>query len=212
VVPALEVPSLTLKAIRAAISIPSIFDFYGLASLPCIKQFQAEKNPAYDFIQIFIQGDLASYRAFVKNHSTWLSENGTCQDTCANADIDEAKAERKARLMTVASLANTPSRTLSYSTISSTLEIPPEDVELWLIDVIRAGLVEGKLSQARQELLVHRTTCRAFGREQWEELDSRLEQWKVAIENVLASDQVATLKEQEKQEGVVNGTVGKPST
>jgi translation initiation factor 3 subunit M len=125
-------------------------------------------------------------------------------------DIDSSKAERKIRLLTLATLSNTPSRTLSYSKIASSLEIPNGDVELWLIDVIRAGLVEGKLSQARQELLVHKSTYRTFGKEEWEELDSRLEDWKVALEAVLASDQIAALREQEQQqpptETVMNGT------
>jgi translation initiation factor 3 subunit M len=97
---------------------------------------------------------------------------------------------------------------LSYSKIASSLDIPKEEVEVWLIDVIRAGLVEGKLSQARQELLVHRSTYRTFGKEEWEELDSRLEDWKVALEGVLASDQIAALREQEQPQtsAVVNGT------
>lgn len=126
----------------------------------------------------------------------------------ANLDIDQSKAERKIRLLTLATLSNTPSRTLSYSKIASSLDIPKEDVEVWLIDVIRAGLVEGKLSQARQELLVHRSTYRTFGKEEWEELDSRLEDWKVALEGVLASDQIAALREQEqpKTSAVINGT------
>jgi translation initiation factor 3 subunit M len=124
-------------------------------------------------------------------------------------DIDASKAERKARLLTLVSLANTPSRTLSYAKIATCLDIPHEDVELWLIDVIRAGLVEGKLSQARQELLVHRSTYRTFGKEEWEELDARLDEWKVALEGVLASDQIAALKEQEhqQQQGVATTTV-----
>lgn len=75
--------------------------------------------------------------------------------------------------------------------------------------MIRAGLVEGKLSQARQELLVHRSTYRTFGKEEWEELDARLDEWKVALEGVLASDQIAALKEQEhqQQQGVSTTTV-----
>ena len=78
---------------------------------------------------------------------------------------------------------------------------------MWLIDVIRAGLVEGKLSQARQELLVHRSKYRTFGKAEWEELDSRLEDWKIALEQVLASDQIAALREQEQSTTtVVNGT------
>ena len=95
---------------------------------------------------------------------------------------------------------------MSFTKIASALDIQQDDVELWLIDVIRAGLVEGKLSQARQELLVHRSTYRTFGREEWEDLYSRLEDWKVALGGVLASDQVAALREQEHPKGVVNGT------
>jgi translation initiation factor 3 subunit M len=71
-------------------------------------------------------------------------------------------------------------------------------------------LVEGKLSQARQELLVHRSTYRTFGKDEWEELDARLEDWKVALEQVLASEQIAVLREQEQPTTTtttaVNGT------
>jgi hypothetical protein len=122
------------------------------------------------------------------------------------SDIDESKAERKIRLLTLATLSNTPSRTLSYTKIASSLDISQEDVELWLIDVIRAGLVEGKLSQARQELLVHRSTYRTFGKAEWKDLYSRLDDWKVALEGVLASDQVTALREQEQSPTATNGT------
>jgi translation initiation factor 3 subunit M len=199
VAPSSDAAGLAIKTIRTAISLPQIFDLQDLAALPIIQQFQKEKNPAYDFLQIFLKGDLETYRTFVKSHPTWLSDNRILLSLAKLiTDIDESKAERKFRLLTLATLSNTPSRTLSYSKIASSLDIPQEDVEIWLIDVIRAGLVEGKLSQARQELLVHRSTYRTFGRQEWEELDSRLEDWKIALEGVLASDQVAALKEQEQ--------------
>ena len=125
-------------------------------------------------------------------------------------DIDASKAERKIRLLTLAILSNTPSRTLPYTKIASALAIPASDVELWLIDVIRAGLVEGKLSQARQELLVHRSMYRSFGREGWEEIEARLEDWRIALEGVLGGEQAAALKGQELQGGhqQINGASG----
>jgi hypothetical protein len=64
-----------MKAIRTAISLPQIFDLQELASLPAVQQFQKDKNPAYDFLQIFLAGDLESYRTFIKSHPTWLSDN-----------------------------------------------------------------------------------------------------------------------------------------
>ena len=203
-----EANGLVMKAIRAAISLPQVFDFQQLVSLPSVQQFQKDKNPAYDFLQIFLTGNLESYRTFIKSHPSWLADNRS-PFQCAELtiDMDASKAERKIRLLTLATLSNTPTRTLPYSKIASSLDIPNDDVELWLIDIIRAGLVEGKLSQARQELLVHRSTYRTFGKEEWEELDSRLEDWKVALEQVLASEQIAVLREQEQPTTTaVNGT------
>jgi translation initiation factor 3 subunit M len=202
-----------MKAIRTAVSLPNIFDLQALVSLPSLEQFQKENNPAYDFLQIFLKGDLGSYRAFNQSHPTWMADNRIIPFSIAShcADFDSPKAERKIRLLTLASLANTPSRTLSYAKISESLDIPKEDVEVWLIDIIRAGLVEGKLSQARQELLVHRSTYRTFGREEWEELESRLEDWRVALEAILTSGHIAALREHEQgaatvmSQSIVNG-------
>jgi translation initiation factor 3 subunit M len=206
VAPSSEATALTIKTLRAAISIPNIFDFQELASLSCVQQFQKEKNPAYDFLQVFLTGDLETYRTFIKSHPSWLSDNRIFPIILTNIDIDESKAERKIRLLTLATLSNTPSRTLPYSKIVSSLDIPEDDVEVWLIDIIRAGLVEGKLSQARRELLVHRSTYRTFGRSEWEDLEARLEDWKVALEGILASDQIAALKEQEQPQQAAAAT------
>ena len=90
------------------------------------------------------------------------------------------------RLLTLASLAaSTPSRELEYKRISKALQVPPEDVEMWVIDVIRAGLVEGKLSQQKQVFLVHKTTYRVFGEKQWREVATRLDTWKESLRSVL---------------------------
>ena len=72
-----DAAGLVMKAIRAAISLPQIFDFQQLVSLPSIQQFRKDKNAAYDFLQIFLTGDLESYRTFTKSHPTWLTDNCT---------------------------------------------------------------------------------------------------------------------------------------
>jgi hypothetical protein len=67
--------ALIIKTIQAAISLPQIYDLEELASLPPVRQFQADKNPAYDFLQVFLTGDLETYRTFVKSHPSWLADN-----------------------------------------------------------------------------------------------------------------------------------------
>jgi translation initiation factor 3 subunit M len=56
---------------------------------------------------------------------------------------------------------------------------------LTIIQVIRAGLLSGKLSQTTQTLHVTRSTARTFEREQWEALEKRLSAWKVGLASVL---------------------------
>jgi len=56
---------------------------------------------------------------------------------------------------------------------------------MWVIDVIRAGLVEGKLSQSNQTFLIHRSTYRVFGDNQWREVASRLDLWRNSLQGVL---------------------------
>lgn len=99
---------------------------------------------------------------------------------------DKAQLERKIRLLTLASLAfENVGRDLAYAKIAHALQIEPVAVERWVIDVVRAGLVSGKLSQTAQTLHVARATARTFERAQWEALEQRLLAWKAGLASVL---------------------------
>ena len=77
-------------------------------------------------------------------------------------------------------------------------------MEMWVIDVIRAGLVEGKLSQRERMFLIHRTTYRVFGEKQWREVATRLEQWRESlrgVREVISRERIAS-------EGKRDGDVG----
>ena len=100
-----------------------------------------------------------------------------------------AAAVHKIKLLTLSDLATATlmkDRTLAYTTIANAIGCAADEVEKWVIDVIRAGLVEGKMSQVRQLFLVHRGTNRQFGVAQWHLLDEKLEMWKKSLENVVA--------------------------
>ena len=76
VAPPADSRALVLKTIRVAVESPQVFDFEKLASLPAVEQLAKDKDPVYDFLQIFLVGDLESYRAFTVSHPTFLADNG----------------------------------------------------------------------------------------------------------------------------------------
>lgn len=99
------------------------------------------------------------------------------------------------------------------------LQVPSEDVEIWVIDTIRAGLVEGKLSQLNQVFLVHRCSYRVFGEKQWVEVQGRLDTWRASLEGVLGvvrGERERMVREREREgrevEGKVNGFGGGGNT
>ncbi|PBP28396.1 pci domain containing protein [Diplocarpon rosae] len=170
-----EAQTISLRALKAALLSDKHFDFHDLTSLPSI-QALSDSHPIYsELLDIFAEKELEDYNDFRDENESWIEDEG----------LDNSKLHRKMRLLTLASVAaSTNSRQLEYKRIIKALQIPPEDVEMWVIDVIRAGLIEGKLSQQKQVFLVHRTTYRVFGEKQWREVATRLDQWKESLRSV----------------------------
>lgn len=199
-----EAQHLSLRALKSALTHPSHFDFEDLNSLDSIIDLK-NSNPTYfELLEIFTSETLDEFNDFNENHSGWIEKE----------KLDTDALHRKMRLLTLCSLAASAhqTRSLPYSEIARALLVPAEDVEMWVIDVIRAGLVEGKLSQLNQTFLIHRCTYRVFGENQWREVDVRLNTWKNSLRGVLEvirqqKAEFAMQKDQEAREAEakVNG-------
>ena len=172
-----ESQSLSIRALKAALSYPSHFDFQDLTALDSIQALRNSHPTHYELLELFNAELLDDYNDFLTTHPDFLSSESLPEDVL----------ERKMRLLTLASIAaSSATRSLPYGQIASALQVPSGDVEMWVIDVIRAGLVEGKLSQLNKTFLIHRSTYRVFGEKQWVEVSGRLDTWRTSLEGVLA--------------------------
>ncbi|KAF9883184.1 hypothetical protein FE257_003871 [Aspergillus nanangensis] len=198
-IPASQVSSkdardLAIRALTSALTNPAVFDFTPLTASDAVQALRASDSTLFELLEIFTADTLDAYEDFVAASPLSGISGGVL------AESGEA-LQNKMRLLTLASLAaSTPSRSLPYATITSALRVPVEEVEKWVIDTIRAGLVEGKLSQLRSEFLVHRATYRVFGEKQWAEVQGRLMVWRRSLENVL--DVVRSERERFIREGL----------
>lgn len=191
---------------KAALVSPTHYDFHDLTSLPTIQALSDSHPIHFELLEIVSEKELEDYNDFNDEHDGFLEKE----------QLDNSKLHRKLRLLTLASLAaSTNSRELEYKRIAKALQIPSEDVEMWVIDVIRAGLVEGKLSQQKQMFLIHRTTYRVFGEKQWREVATRLDTWKESLRGVLdvvrrerQAAEVQKERENHEAEKKVNGMQG----
>lgn len=202
-----ESRKLSIQAIKAALNSPTHYDFEDLTSLDSVQALRNSDAAAYDLLDVFTANGLEDYIAFKSENSNFGQQLG----------LNDEVLTRKIRLLTLASLASTgttaQTRSLPYSAIASGLQIPEEEVEMWVIDVIRAGLVEGKLSQSTRTFLIHRSTYRVFGETQWREVAGRLDMWRNSLIGVLGvirqeKESMIAQKEQELRsvEAKANGS------
>ncbi|OBZ70215.1 Eukaryotic translation initiation factor 3 subunit M [Grifola frondosa] len=163
-----------IDAIAIALRLPSYFNFDELFRLDAV--IAAKDHELFSLLHIFLNDGLAEYKAWAESHAGAFSKY----------ELDPSQLQRKIRLLTLATLGfQNIGRDLPYSLIASGLQVEPSQVETWVIDVIRAGLLSGKLSQTTQTLHVTRATARSFEREEWELLGKRLQAWKSGLVGVL---------------------------
>ncbi|TEB30049.1 hypothetical protein FA13DRAFT_1764563 [Coprinellus micaceus] len=168
--------SAAAQLIADALRLPSTFDFDALFKLDAVIAVKTSDPELFSLLQVFLNGGLKEFEAWQAGKEGVLTKY----------NLDSTSLTRKIRLLTLASLASQHvGQNLAYTTISTALSIPVEETEKWTIDVIRAGLVWGKLSQNTQSLLVTRATPRKFEREEWELLEKRLVAWKEGLRSVL---------------------------
>ncbi|KAI9370486.1 hypothetical protein BJX61DRAFT_544567 [Aspergillus egyptiacus] len=177
---------LAVRALTSALTHPAVFDFTPLTAADAVQALRSSDPALFELLEIFTADTLDAYEDFIS--STPVAS--ILPDNALSPHADALQT--KIRLLTLASLAaaattttGPSARSLSYETIASSLRVPQDEVEKWVIDTIRAGLVEGKLSQLRSEFLVHRATYRVFGEKQWAEVQGRLMVWRRSLENVL---------------------------
>jgi len=103
----------------------------------------------------------------------WLGKN---KENLASLGLSESVISRKMRLLSLAALCSKNS-VIEFAAVAEALKINGDDIEAWVIDVIRAGLAEVKIDELNEKLIVSRSTHTEFGAQQWQELQKRLNGW-----------------------------------
>ncbi|GEM09034.1 PCI domain containing protein [Rhodotorula toruloides] len=114
-----------------------------------------------------------------------------------SSDLDRGALATKLRLIKLAHVcADRVGQSVSYDEIAKAVGVEAaaggdegEEVETFVIDAIRASLLQGRLSQPTQTLYITRVspTSSSFTSEQWKTVQARLEDWKGAVERIRGS-------------------------
>lgn len=172
------------KVVVKSISIPSHLRFVHLLNIPIIKKYlgyetentfppvlkslkEKDVPDLYKLLDIFIRGTYSDYVTFAKEKKSFLD---------SLSGLKEEDNLFKIRILTIASIATSielPGE-LEYSKIASTINVPEEEVEIWIINAIRAGLIDAKMDQLHKNSIITRAGYRQFSKNDWKLLEKKL--------------------------------------
>ncbi|EOA29510.1 hypothetical protein CARUB_v10013804mg [Capsella rubella] len=169
------------EAVRAVIEFvkaSSIFQC-DLLDLPAVAQLEkdAKYAPVYQLLKIFLTQRLNAYIEFQKANSDFLQSYELVDEDCVT----------KMRLLSLVDLASDESGKIPYASIKDTLEVHEEEVELWVVKAITAKLIDCKMDQMNQVVIVSRCSEREFGTKQWQSLRTKLANWRDNISNIITT-------------------------
>ncbi|KAJ1727918.1 hypothetical protein LPJ61_004323, partial [Coemansia biformis] len=155
-------------------NISAVCDVDALAGLASVQELHkaGKLGVAGEVLEQLLGSNYQQWQEYAKANEQKLQELG----------VDVGKAGDKMRLLTLASIAaDRLGSDVPFAEIAAAIDVDIEDVEVWIIDVVRAGLVQGKMNQVMCTLVPTRSTYRTFGDDQWRVLQSRLHQWKESL-------------------------------
>ncbi|VAH85606.1 eukaryotic translation initiation factor 3 subunit M-like [Triticum dicoccoides] len=158
-----------------------------LLDMPAVAQLEKDEKyqPVYELLKIFLTQRLESYLAFQTANSTLLQGYGLVHEECIT----------KMRLMSLLDLSVHCSGEIPYSAITKALEINDDEVEYWIVKAISSKILDCKVDQLNQLVIVSRHTARVFGMPQWQSLRSKLGVWRGNIANAINTIQANKVTE-----------------
>ncbi|XP_068657095.1 uncharacterized protein [Aristolochia californica] len=176
-----------VQAIIEFVKAPGMFQC-DLLEMPAVGQLEKDAKYAlvYQLLKIFLAQRLDAYLDFHAANSTLLKSYGLVHEDCI----------AKMRLMSLADLGMDESGEIPYAAIKDTLRITNDEVEFWIVKAISAKLLDCKMDQMNQTVIVGRCTERVFGMEHWNTLRSKLGIWRSNIANVISTIQTNKLTEE----------------
>uniref|UniRef100_A0A6M2DN17 Eukaryotic translation initiation factor 3 subunit M n=1 Tax=Xenopsylla cheopis TaxID=163159 RepID=A0A6M2DN17_XENCH len=154
-----------IKCVVTALADPNTFLLDPLLALKPVRFLEGDL--IHDLLTIFVSEKLQSYITFYQNHKEFVHSQG----------LNHEQNLQKMRLLSFMQLAETHSE-LSYAALQDELQITEEDVEPFIIQVLKTKLVRVRIDQASKKVFISSTMHRTFGRAQWQNLRDILLSWK----------------------------------
>ena len=150
-------------------------------------------------LTVFQEGTMLEYEQFISTHAKGGSKDndGAIATLFSQWGLDHKTCVRYMRILSLCTLA-IGQEVITYSEIRKALHLnddddeDKDDVESWVIAAVNSGLLQAKMDQLQEIVMIERCVVRQFDLIQWKNVQSKLVSYKEQVGTVLHA-----LKEQQ---------------
>ena len=189
------VKQVTINAIRDPVTL--FRDQRNLLSQTIVQQTLQKHDAALlALLTVFQEGTMSEYEQFISKHAgtdatAFFSQWG----------LDQAQCIRYMRILSLCTLA-IGQEVMTYGEIRKALHLNDEndndgdDVERWVIAAVNSGLLQAKMDQLQEIVMIERCVVRKFDLVQWKNVQSTLRSYKEQVGSVLNALKQQSIKKQ----------------
>merc|ERR1711963_89035 len=152
------------KCIVTCLADPNTFLMDHLLALKPVKFLEGEL--IHDLLSIFVSGKLSQYQQFYNNNTDFVQSLG----------LNHEGNMRKMRLLTFMQMCENH-KEMSFSVIQEEMQLDKDDVEEFIIDVLKTRAVRARMDQIQEKVIVSSTTFRTFSKHHWQVIRQHLSSW-----------------------------------
>eukprot|EP00009_Paramoeba_aestuarina_P004703 CAMPEP_0201506392 /NCGR_PEP_ID=MMETSP0161_2-20130828/305_1 /ASSEMBLY_ACC=CAM_ASM_000251 /TAXON_ID=180227 /ORGANISM="Neoparamoeba aestuarina, Strain SoJaBio B1-5/56/2" /LENGTH=380 /DNA_ID=CAMNT_0047900463 /DNA_START=82 /DNA_END=1224 /DNA_ORIENTATION=- len=166
-----------VEAVVLSLKLVNVKDFDDIVDLKSVRELQGDKAPLVKLLDIFAKGTVSDFQAFEK-------ENG---DAFFNAHgLSSSDLLVKMRYLSIAALGS-KNKNLPFADLVKELAVDEEEVELWVLDAVEKGYVDGKIDELAGVVNIRQAHLRLFGEDEWKQLQGDLARAEKNLNHVLNS-------------------------
>lgn len=154
-----------MKCIVTALADPNTFLLDPLLSLKPVRFLEGEV--IHDLLSVFVSEKLPAYVKFYQEHKEFVNSQG----------LNHEQNLKKMRLLSFMQLAESNPE-MTFEQLQEELQITEEEVEPFIIEVLKTKLVRARMDQSAKKVHISSTMHRTFGRAQWQQLRDLVQTWK----------------------------------
>lgn len=159
------------RCIVASLADPNTFLLDHLLTLQPVKVLEGAL--LHDLLTIFVTEKLSAYIKFYEEKKDFIEGLG----------LKHEENMRKMRILTFMQLAEGAAE-LPFELLEKQLQLPNDQVEEFVIQVLKTKLVRARMDQLNNKVLVSSTMHRTFGKQHWLQLRELLTTWRSQLRQV----------------------------